>query len=129
VSRYYNMQVQIEDPKPEKVEAIKMAMAEFWEFPVGEWQERDAETMERAKIGPQMWVSMDGHLTGGDEEGKFAAELAEEVWKANGAYCEVSVIATYLEDPPCERYTADESDYEEWEEKNADKASAGKPEE
>ncbi len=33
------------------------------------------------------------------------------IWKANGAYCEVSVDATYMESLPYETHSLDEDDY------------------
>ena len=37
-------------------------------------------------------------LAGGESEEQFTERLSVAIWRANGAYCEVSVDATYLEE-------------------------------
>jgi len=112
VSRYYNMRVEVNQPNPKKLNAIKKGLDDFWEFPAGEWNDY-GETNEWS-------VSMDGYLLAGDTEEKFCAELADRVWQENGAWCEVIVHATYLENVPSDTYTFDKDDYKERQEKVVD---------
>ena len=60
----------------------------------------------------KLTASADDQLCGGETERQFAERLAKAIWTANGGPCEVEVRATYLEDPPHEEYSFDESDYE-----------------
>jgi hypothetical protein len=50
-------------------------------------------------------------LYGGESEEQFADRIAITVWKANGKYCKVQVLAVNLEDPPAERHTRLDTDY------------------
>jgi len=97
----YAMAVEIRGFRPEALEAIKAAAGEEWDF--GEWYETD-EGMVHS--------DGDGTLAGGESEEEFAKRLGKAIWRANGAYCEVSVHATYMEDLPYETYSLTEEDYE-----------------
>ncbi len=92
------MRVEITGCASNKKEAIRLAATKEWPF--AEWEEGTI----------QLGCSAEGHLRDSEEE--FAERLTQAIWRANGAYCEVVVTATYLENPPCELYQLDEDDYE-----------------
>lgn len=48
------------------------------------------------------------------DEGAIVHEAAAEIWKVVGQFVEVEVSTCCLENLPCEGWTADEDDYEEW---------------
>lgn len=56
-------------------------------------------------------ASAEGSLCGGESEEKFTERLSLAIWRANGAYCDVTVRATYLEELPYETHCLDEADY------------------
>ena len=100
MSRYYNMFVMVIGAKPDRLDAIEDAASDQWEFE--DWD----------NFQGTLTCSADGQLCGGETERDFAERLAKAIWTANGGPCEVEVRATYLEDPPQEEYSFDESDYE-----------------
>lgn len=100
MSRMYAMAVEIRGFRPEALEAVKAAAEEAWDF--GEWYETD-EGMVHS--------DGDGTLAGGESEAEFAERLGKAIWRANEAYCEVTVHATYMEDLPYETYSLTEEDY------------------
>ena len=102
MSRMYAMAVEIRGFRPEALEAIKAAVGEEWDF--GEWYEIPDEKLVHS--------DGDGTLAGGESEAEFAERLAKAIWRANRAYCEVTVHATYMEDLPYETYSLTEEDYE-----------------
>lgn len=99
MSRSYNMLVRVHDVAPEKVDRVKKAANDEWDF--DDWHE--AENILSAYA--------DDYLSGGKTEEEFAEQLAKAIWVANGGYCEVEVVATYLENLPCETHTFDEDQY------------------
>jgi hypothetical protein len=105
MSRWYGMNVTISGFVPERIEAIKRAASEEWEF--ADWS--DGDTGEVASYA-------EDHLCGGETEEEFTVRLTHAVWQANGAYCDVSVNATYLEELPYEVHALDEDDYDRWRE-------------
>ena len=70
-----------------------------WDF--DDWHENDG----------QMFGYGEGRLGGGESEEEFADRLARAIWNANGAFCEIEVRATYLDDLPYVDYCRDEDDY------------------
>jgi hypothetical protein len=71
---------------------VRDAAAQEWLF--DDWYESFSETT---------WcltASGCGSLCGGESEEEFAKQVTEAIWKANGKYCEVEVVATYMEDLP-----------------------------
>lgn len=100
MSRYYHMNVTLKDVNLARIEAIKEATELEWDFE--DWFNRDAHCCE---------ASAHGNLCAGETEEEFAERLAKVIWEANGGYCSVEVIATYLEDVPCETYSFDEDAY------------------
>ncbi len=106
MSRYYEMTVRIRGANPDRVAAVKEA-AEF-EWPFSEWYSLDDPD------DPRNFTSDgQGNLCGGESEEEFAERLVKEIWEANGGYCEVEILATFLENLPYETYTFDEDRYED----------------
>ena len=99
MSRSYSMLVRISDVAPEKVDCVKQAAKDVWDFE--DWCECDN----------YISACVDGYLNGGETEDAFAERLVKAIWAANGGYCAVDVVATYLEDLPCETHTFDEDAY------------------
>ncbi|MEI7902483.1 MAG: hypothetical protein WCK89_19715, partial [bacterium] len=99
LSRYYGMEVSINGHAPDRAKAIKAAATEVWPF--DDWNETDGGIVSSAE----------DHLYGGETEEEFSLRLAEAIWRANGAYCQVRVKATYLEEIPSELHCPDEDDY------------------
>ena len=120
MSRAYNMGIEISGHDTDKTMAIKDAANGEWEF--DDWDQHDGKLIAYA----------DGHLGGGETEEQFAERLTKTAWRANGKFCYVSIVATYLEDFPYEKYSFDEDDFERLKaeiEDNADASSdaAAKP--
>jgi hypothetical protein len=100
MSRYYGMAVELRGYEPARREVIQEAAAVEWPFV--DWAEFEGTLRSDAE----------SHLCGGETEEQFTERLSMAVWRANGAYCEVVVNATYLEDLPCEIHCLDEDDYD-----------------
>lgn len=99
MSRYYGMSVTISNYAPECAEAITEAASNEWHFE--EWTNTD----------DQIYAYAEDNLCGGETEEQFTERLTVAIWRANGAYCEVSVDATYLESLPFETHSLGEADY------------------
>jgi hypothetical protein len=104
MSRAYDMCVEIRDYDPTKKEAIQEAAREEWDT-FEDWCVQDG-------TGKYMQASGRSVLYGVESDDEFSSRLACAIWRANGAYCEVTVNATYLEDLPCETYIHDEEAYQ-----------------
>lgn len=100
MSRYYEMTVTVSGHDPAKESRIRSAAEEEWPFE--DWREQGEG---------EMCSSAQDNLCGGLSEEVFAERLSLAIWKANGAYCEVVVKATYLESLPYETHSLDEDDY------------------
>jgi hypothetical protein len=99
MSRHYEMSVEIAGHRPEKADAIREAATNEWEF------------VDRYDQDGKLTASAEGSLSGGETEEGFTERLSVAIWRANGAYCEVTVNATYLESLPYETHSLDEDDY------------------
>lgn len=99
MSRYYEMSVEVGRHRAERGAAIREAARQEWPF--GDWSDQEG-TLE---------ASAAGNLCGGESDSHFADRLAVAIWKANGAYCDVTVKATCLESLPYEEYGLGEDDY------------------
>ena len=99
MSRHYEMSVEISGHRPERADAIRAAATDQWEFI--DWSDQD-ETLT---------ASAEGSLCGGESEEEFTERLSVAIWRANGAYCDVTVDATYLESLPYETHCLNEADY------------------
>lgn len=102
MSRSYSMSVNIKDVDKQRIEQLKEAALNEWGF--DEWCHPCAGCDELTGWG-------DGWLCGGESDDEFAQRLTLAIWRANGAFCSVYVVATYLEDLPYESYELDEDDY------------------
>ena len=100
MSQRYDMNVEIRNFDPSKSKAIQEAANQEWNFE--DWYETNT----------YLQSSSEGNLSGGESDSEFSDRLTEAVWKANGAFCEVTVNSTYLEDLPCETFQRDEEDYQ-----------------
>jgi hypothetical protein len=101
MSRYYEMQVTIRKADPARTQEIQDAASDEWPFE--DWNLED---------DGRIWANAEGSLVGGESEKEFAERLTKAVWTANGAYCNVEIVATCLENLPCEVYSFDEDDYQ-----------------
>jgi len=99
MSRYYGMNVTISGHNPALAEAIQAAAGEEWPFE--DWSDSDE----------QLTAYAEDNLCGGESEELFTERLSVAVWRANGAYCDVTVDATYLESLPYETHCLNEADY------------------
>lgn len=107
MSRYYEMKLEIAGFDESRKEAIQQACFEEWSFEQSDWF-----CFERHTDGMRcMEATAQGNLCGGEDEGEFASRISKVIWKANGAFCPVTVNAVYMEDLPYESYTMDEDDY------------------
>jgi hypothetical protein len=99
MSRYYAMSVEITGHCNDRADAIKAAAGQEWPF--DDWFSRE----------DTLTASAENSLCGGESEEQFTERLSLAVWRANEAYCDVSVNATYMEELPCEIHCLDEDDY------------------
>jgi hypothetical protein len=92
MSRYYEMRIEVEGYDPQRLEVIKEAMKQEWDFDeADEW------------AGTITAYGKDS-LCGGESEEEFSHRIAAAIWTANGGKCEVEVRATYLEELPYSEY-------------------------
>jgi predicted DsbA family dithiol-disulfide isomerase len=94
------MYVSIKGFNPERQTEIEEAAGDQWNF-----EDWNSDTNTLTACGQSS-------LCGGDGEDEFSQRLTEAIWKANGAFCEVTVCATYMENLPFESYSFDEEDYQ-----------------
>jgi hypothetical protein len=103
MSRHYQFDIEVRDYDPEKIFLIWEADGQQWEFEA--WYESSEKHYTS--------TSGTGNLAGCGEQ-EFAQQLTKDIWKANGAFCQVIVNATYLEDLPVETYDLTEEDYQNY---------------
>ena len=91
---------------------------EVEEAAIMEWDDFacNFSTYEDADKCQVLIANGEGSLGAGESENEFARRLAEAIFKANDGPLKIEVNATYLEDLPCEIFTFDEDDYEEFKE-------------
>ena len=100
MSRTYDMSVKIAAYYPARIKKIKAAARKEWPFQ--DWSDGEEGVTATAM----------STLSGGEREEEFTERLSVAIWKANGAYCTVTVDAAYLDiPPPCETHRLDEADY------------------
>jgi hypothetical protein len=121
MSRYYEMTVILRGVNPARVDAIKEAAESCWDF-------EDWHPLHPVDHPGDFQASGYGDLCSGKTEQEFAEDLAKQIWAASGGFCEVEVVATYLEDLPHETYSFDEDDFEELTSKS-ETAESDSPEE
>lgn len=102
MSRYYEMQIHVNDNNSERDAEICAAVEDEWN--VSDSWEQDGGTVFCGQ----------GNLCGGESPSEFTKRVAQAVWKANGGYCEVSVTAIDLDDPPTDVHTASEEEYQRY---------------
>lgn len=100
MSRFYSMTVTVSNYDPEKEAQIQEAAEEDWPF-ADWWRGGEAE----------MQASGQDNLCGGATEEDFTKQLSLAIWKANEAYCDVTVNATCLESLPFDTHTLSKEDY------------------
>lgn len=101
MSRYYGMSVEIKHYNRKNKQAIKHAANDEWASFADDWFEHDNVLTAHGE----------GSLCGGERDDEFATRLTHAIWQTNGAFCEVVVTATYLEDLPHEQYSLSSEDY------------------
>jgi hypothetical protein len=104
MSRFYNMTVTISRQDSARLDAIKTSAKAEWPF--DDWSDNGGDGNDSPT------ASAEGFLSGGESEEQFIERLSVAVWKANGAYCDVIVDATFLESLPYETHHLDEADYQ-----------------
>ncbi len=103
MSRCYSMTVTISNHDPARLDAIKDAAKAEWPF--DDWSDSGGRS------GKDPTAMAEDSLSLGESEKKFAERLSVAVWKANMAYCEVTLEATCLENLPHETHCLDKADY------------------
>ena len=99
MSRFYGMSVRISNHDPAMADAIIETAEEEWPF--GGLTDN----------GTSLSGYGEDNLIAGCSEKDFVEQFTAAIWRANGAYCDVKVVATYLEDLPNESYQLDKADY------------------
>ena len=99
MSRAYQMDVYIEGFDRSREDAIKAAAGQEWTF--DNWDDD----------GKELHGYGDDSLCAGVGEEEFAKRLGKAIWKANQAFCQITVDATYLELLPHETHCLNEDDY------------------
>ena len=107
MSQYYEMNVSISGYDKTKEENIINHLGQEWNF--------DNDFFYCAGNDEESyyieWMGRDS-LCGGEE--KFVDRISKVIWKANDGFCQIKVIATYLENPPCNEYIQDKDSYKEF---------------
>lgn len=92
--------------------SIEKACCEEWPFdPDGFSVDKNGDNV------PVLTARAADRLCGGETEEEFTDRLAVAIWKANQGYCEVEVLAFYLEELPYEQHVREEDDYKKLMEK------------
>lgn len=107
MSRFYEMGIKIIGLNKDRKAKIEAAAEENWPF--SDWFLWEG-TEDKDKV--ELSAGGQSTLSGGMSEEEFAQIVCEAVWKANKAFCEVTVNATFLEDLPYETYSFDEDNYQ-----------------
>ena len=109
MSRSYELKVMVRGYKTERLGDICAALATQWDFDPSEF------TLQDETPPAELDVSSVGYLTGGMTADDMAARLAQAVWVANTAYCEVEVWSTFMDvTPPTDTHTWTDGDYRDW---------------
>ncbi len=100
MARGYEMAIEISGIERERRKNVRKAVQKEWNIEVFDFDRRDA------------FASGQGSLCGGESEEEFAERLTRAIWQANGAYCQMAVKVTYLEEIPFETYSFDRKAYQ-----------------
>jgi hypothetical protein len=103
VSSLCELCIRIQEYDPTKAAAIKNAAESEWCF--GAWD------LHKSAGYRQLRNAGAAYVTGDETYEEAALRVAAAVWKANGAYCPVTITAIDLDAVPCETYAFDEADY------------------
>jgi len=106
MSRAYQIQVEVRRANLNRLAAINERCA----------AERfvDELTVDDGDNNSVMIGNAIGNLFAGETEEEFANELTRAIWKANGAFCDVTVRLLHLDDLPFNVIELGEDDYAEW---------------
>jgi hypothetical protein len=101
------MQITVSKFDVTRKQHIRKACMNNWEF---------EEISEQSDVADEIELTGQGEscLCNGESEDAFVDRISHDIWKANGAFCPVEVVATYLEDLPCEVHTRGKADYADW---------------
>ncbi len=114
MSRCFKMRVTVRRYRPERMMDICGALLAQWDFDPSEFPDKGDPPPEALDV-----TGVDD-LGGGMADDEFATRLAQAVWVANGAYCEVEVQSTDLDAaPPSTIHGWNEDEYREWLHKQA----------
>ena len=103
MSRMYQVNVTVENPKSGREPAIVEVLMELWGV-------NDVVATDN-----RLDAEANTNLSGGITEEEFSRELAHRVWEVNQDFCDVSVRMTYMEELPYENYVfASPDEYQEW---------------
>lgn len=109
MSRSYEMRVTVKAYTRKHAGAIVAALNGEWEFDPGILPPKGRP------LPPQLEAVGTSCLCGGESEEEFAERITHAVWTANRGYCEIEILATYLDvDPPSTIHALTEDDYREW---------------
>ena len=99
MSATYNMSIEISGHDIGRREAIKIAAEREWGFDF--WKENRGSLRASADDSLCYRVSVE----------QFAEQFSLAVWRANGKFCNVEIVAGCLEEIPYEEYLLTEEDY------------------
>lgn len=112
MSRYYEISVDIPNVPPGKDTDIISAVKQVWAFE--NWDNDDPYPDPNRPGWVNLRASGKSTLCNGESEEDFAGRVCIAVWRAAGMYLEVEVIASNLEESPCEIFTFNERQYDDW---------------
>jgi len=110
MSRAYQMDVTIKTCRRDRLDAIQEAAEELWPFE--DWSFRDPRDEKSPELVLELRSDAQDNLRAGETEEEFSERLAVAIWRANGQFCPVSVLATFLEAIPCEQYEFNQDAFE-----------------
>ncbi len=76
MSRYYSMALEVHEPKPDRIQAIKQAARSLFPFDLDDFDEK----------GRYLTALAEGNLCGGESEEQFSLRVAKAIWKATAAF-------------------------------------------
>jgi hypothetical protein len=100
MSRYYEMLLQVETESKRDQQLAFEAVEEEWP-----WEEAPS-------THNLMEISGRYSLYGGETALEFTTRVSHRIWNALGKYIKVTVVATYLEELPFEKYSLSAQDHE-----------------
>ena len=109
------MGIRVTGYAPDKVAEIIAACTKQWWFRSDDFREKSGT---HAKQSSELIGRTQGRLYGGETEDDFVDRLAAAIWKANRAYCEVSVLSIPLE-LPYHEHLRWKPDYKKWKNQEA----------